>query len=495
MQRIKVDMKSIVFYSWQSDLPNPVNRGFIQSALESVAKTIAQDEAVKIEPVIDRDTQGLPGAPDIGQAIFRKIEAADVFVCDVSIINAGAQMPDGTPPCRLTPNPNVLIELGYAAHHLSWDRIVLVINEHYGKIQDLPFDLHLKRALSYRLAPEADKTAAKQELTSKLDSAVRAILNAVENDKAAMASIADAAPSDQAITAINDARPNSQALTRAFTDDLVNRLVSIAPRFTDDDGEVMLSELKSALAQSAPLVADYARVAHAAASTDSLPVARELFRALEPIANHYYASMGFSDSFTDAGFDFYKFLGHELMVTLAGQLLDFERWTILGDILRETLHIHRTGDLRGKSEAYYVLCRRPVLFTWEWERQQKSGVFPHSALLKERHEVPPLSVEMPWPLLIEADYFLFLYAQLQESSGTLHWYAWSSLFLGTQPRFAVRLQSRAVTETVAGVMGLTVDELKQRLDDPQIILNPRRVWGQGWILPFPQLKSSDIAVR
>jgi len=30
-------MKQIVFYSWQSDLPNACNRGFIQGALENAA--------------------------------------------------------------------------------------------------------------------------------------------------------------------------------------------------------------------------------------------------------------------------------------------------------------------------------------------------------------------------------------------------------------------------------------------------------------------------
>ena len=31
-------MASIIFYSWQSDLPNSTNRGFIQAALEQAAK-------------------------------------------------------------------------------------------------------------------------------------------------------------------------------------------------------------------------------------------------------------------------------------------------------------------------------------------------------------------------------------------------------------------------------------------------------------------------
>src|SRR5437867_1742499 len=100
-------MQRIVFYSWQSDLPNATNRGFIEQALENAVSGIAKDQSVAVEPVVDRDTQGVPGAPDISSTIFAKITAAHVFVADVSIVTRPEQG-------KSTPNPNVLIELGYA---------------------------------------------------------------------------------------------------------------------------------------------------------------------------------------------------------------------------------------------------------------------------------------------------------------------------------------------------------------------------------------------
>ena len=99
-------MEPVVFYSWQSDLSNRCNRGFIPEALQNAAATIEADETIAIEPVVDRDTQGVPGAPDIAATIFSKFSGADVFVADVSITGRGEKRP--------TPNPNVLIELGYA---------------------------------------------------------------------------------------------------------------------------------------------------------------------------------------------------------------------------------------------------------------------------------------------------------------------------------------------------------------------------------------------
>ena len=105
-------MQRIIFYSWQSDLPNSCNRGFIQHALENATKEIASDNTIAVEPVIDRDTQGVPGSPDIASTIFAKIIATDVFVADISITSR----PTGG---RQAPNPNVLIDsnLQYNTYH------------------------------------------------------------------------------------------------------------------------------------------------------------------------------------------------------------------------------------------------------------------------------------------------------------------------------------------------------------------------------------------
>jgi hypothetical protein len=45
-------MKKTVFYSWQSDLPNNTNRGFIETALDRAVKSIAADDSIQVEPVI-----------------------------------------------------------------------------------------------------------------------------------------------------------------------------------------------------------------------------------------------------------------------------------------------------------------------------------------------------------------------------------------------------------------------------------------------------------
>lgn len=168
-----------IFYSWQSDLPNSTNRGFIEKALQSAAKNIRDDDSITVEPVVDRDTLGIPGSPDIAQTILEKIDQSQLFVCDISIINQHQES-------RPTPNPNVLLELGYAIKSLGARRVIMVMNTAYGLPDLLPFDLRLKRVIPYSLPEDVkERTEERKKLVSLLESGIRAILTEVgEKSKA-----------------------------------------------------------------------------------------------------------------------------------------------------------------------------------------------------------------------------------------------------------------------------------------------------------------------
>lgn len=153
-----------IFYSWQSTSPAS-NRSLIGKALENAAKVIRNDGTVNVEPVIDRDTEGVAGSPDITDTIFEKIERSHAIACDVSLVNNGS------------PNPNVLIELGYAIKVLKWNRILMVINEAFGPVEKLPFDLRGKRTIKYNSPTDAEERASERKvLESTFERAIRAIL-------------------------------------------------------------------------------------------------------------------------------------------------------------------------------------------------------------------------------------------------------------------------------------------------------------------------------
>jgi hypothetical protein len=164
-------MKVTIFYSWQSDLPNNTNWTFIEQAIRKAIKAIKADEETVLEPCIERDTVGVPGTPDISSTIFRKIDECQVFIGDVSIINPTTTVD------RKMPNPNVLLELGYAAKTLTWDNVICVCNTAFGKAEELPFDLRLRRVCTYTATKEQENKAEEREkLAGKLKGALLPVL-------------------------------------------------------------------------------------------------------------------------------------------------------------------------------------------------------------------------------------------------------------------------------------------------------------------------------
>ena len=79
-------MKCKIFYSWQSDLPNRDNRSFIEECIKKSIKSINKTIDIGLVVDYDRDTKDETGTPVIIDTIFEKIEKADMFICDVSII-------------------------------------------------------------------------------------------------------------------------------------------------------------------------------------------------------------------------------------------------------------------------------------------------------------------------------------------------------------------------------------------------------------------------
>lgn len=170
-----------VFYSWQSDLPGKTNRYFIEKCINEAVNN-CNSVIDGIEIVADRDTKGVTGSPNISQTVFSKIDECDLFIADVSIVNAystleaAATVIDSVTETnkkqeanqkkqkvKYTPNPNVLIELGYAVKCLGWERVICFINTDYGDISKLPFDLEHQRVTPYSLAKE-EKEIVKKKL-------------------------------------------------------------------------------------------------------------------------------------------------------------------------------------------------------------------------------------------------------------------------------------------------------------------------------------------
>ena len=164
-----------IFWSWQNNYAPTVCRHFIRDALVVATDTAGKDLGLEDaeRPEVDHDTQNTPGMADIIATILDKISRSAVFVADVTPI---AETPGG----KALPNPNVLIELGWALHALGAESIIAVLNTASGFTpDDLPFDIRHRRALTYELAENADsdtRAAAKKSLVANLTYALTANL-------------------------------------------------------------------------------------------------------------------------------------------------------------------------------------------------------------------------------------------------------------------------------------------------------------------------------
>jgi hypothetical protein len=159
-----------VFYSWQSDINAKYNRYFQLDCLKSAVKKINQELDLKESMREDHDTKGVAGSPDIASTILSKIENSDIFIGDITFV----AFSDNN---RALSNPNVLIELGYAMHALSDERVINVINTAFGEPKDnIPFDLAHKRwPISYELSDKnvSDKAVVKKALIESFVSALK----------------------------------------------------------------------------------------------------------------------------------------------------------------------------------------------------------------------------------------------------------------------------------------------------------------------------------
>lgn len=134
-----------IFYSWQSDLPSKKTRRFIRECIDE-AIDLAQDSGT-IEAEREEATTGTTGSPDIVAALFSKIDNCDLFVADISL----CYIYDDKDKKRkkYSPNPNVMLELGYAARVLGWHRVICLCNTDFGN--ECPFDIDHNRRIEYSL--------------------------------------------------------------------------------------------------------------------------------------------------------------------------------------------------------------------------------------------------------------------------------------------------------------------------------------------------------
>lgn len=164
-------MSKTIFFSWASDFDKQKSHNdFIINCLHIISKTLninsltisqrisENDDSVKDYIftgndtfVVQSATYGEKGSPNIKDVIFDRISKCSMYICDVSIATFETEIKineeEGYAQIakkekgRLSPNPNVLIELGFAINILGWNKIILLFDDTNFKVEDMPFDI------------------------------------------------------------------------------------------------------------------------------------------------------------------------------------------------------------------------------------------------------------------------------------------------------------------------------------------------------------------
>jgi len=426
-------MHRVIFYSWQSDLPNATNRGFIQDALENAAEAIRADATVDVEPVIDRDTQGMAGSPDIATAIFDKISRSDLFLADVSITSRPRK-------ARPSPNPNVLIELGYALKALGHERIILVFNRSYGKIEELPFDLKMRRVTFYDMPPgAAERAPERTRLTNIFQIALQAALAHVPIDVTPDLTLS-------ARTAIENNEPNRVIVLRRALGLILHSLESMKPKTFSEGG--IAEDLIAGITSTQNVVGEFSKLTESIAVMNDTQTVLEIHKWFGQIFEKYDLPRGFNGQFSNADFDFFKFLGHELYVTFIAFLLRERRWNSLVEVLDQPISVSylRRQDGPGDVSSYHASVHLPSL-TDEGTRRRRISL--HADILSDRHSKGYLKDILPTEDFMDGDYFLFLRSVVSNEAAFVEWYPWSVLYLQRAPAFLRSAENARVAQQLA----------------------------------------------
>jgi hypothetical protein len=479
-------MERRIFYSWQSDLPNSANRGFIEEALDRAARAIRMDDTVEVEPVVDRDTAGVAGSPDIATTIFSKIADADMFIADVSIVSPGMQK-------RRTPNPNVLIELGYALRALGDYRVITVMNTAFGGPEELPFDLKMRRVITYNVPEGAQgKAGERQTLAAKLEQAIRSVLADLRTAEApSQPSIAEAL-----IAAVTAADPRQSSLGRRYMADLCEKLDGLAPDYGQAGERDDL--LVAALAGTVPAMTEFGEVCEAVSASGADLAARGIYRGFQNVLERYSTPKGFSGSYSESDFDFFRFVGHELFVVLFATLIREERWDLIDELLAQEIYVEtdrRSGPLGFERVSTYVR----LLDDYRKKRLQLRRVSVRADILNERHTEGPLAQVVPMRLFTDADLLLFLRSVLTQERVD-HWHAWrpwSAIYAEWKlPQYLAEAVSRRSAERLTRPLGVTsVEELKDRLPRAAQLLQQMFSHSTFFEGPFAGFDPAAIASR
>ena len=346
----------------------------------------------------------------------------------------------------------------------------------------------MRRLVTYEMPlKEESRAPDRLKLEKQLETAIRSALDSVPKHE----KITDAIP---AIAAIENNQANKIIVLRRNLASLLKKLLEKQPKKNSAGGTV--DELTTSIDSTQELVAEFSKIAEAASIMKDLDSALEIYKWFGVIFEHYNPQV-INGRTSNADGDYFKFIGHEMFVTMISFYIREQSWDILKNILSEPIIVENIKYANGPSNVdwHYASDHLPSLLD---ESRTKKRLSLHADILNIRHTTGGLSSIIPMEEFCSTDFFLFLLGELPKveyKDGFFDWRPWSILYLKNIPRFIVNAERKQYASRLASSLGvLEMSEFKKRLKERYPAVHKLFVGG-FWHLPSLDADIDKIATR
>ena len=394
----------------------------------------------------------------------------------------------------MTPNPNVVYELGYARRALGDEHIIMVMNTAYGAQPDLPFDLRQHRAIGYYLPKGIDDESlsrldTRKNLENSLKEHILAILKIDEPQPVEVVSFAD-----KAMVAIRERHPDEPARVREYMADLTAKIPLISPTNAND---ILDEQLVQAINASIDIVIEFAQIVKIIAEMNVVEAAKAVYEGFAEILNLYTVPQGQQRRDDTFIHDLARFLGYELFVMFVALLIRNKRWELIATLLDEELFARTHNFAVPEFVPFSSLCQPVALLHHRNERLGWHKRSLQGNLLHERHLEIDLAKFVSAEQFMETDFFLFLRSSLKPEvlPDWIEWRAWTTVFMEKPTRFLQESVRVDFAQQLARSLGLPdIPALRSRVTERRNALI--NMWTVGfnspWLDPLGRFDISNI---
>ena len=198
------------------------------------------------------------------------------------------------------------------------------------------------------------------------------------------------------------------------------------------------------------MVANFGHIAQVVGEYGDEMVLKELFQGFKKIVEHYHLPNLYNGRYSDADFDFYRFIGDELFTTLVSVLLREQKWGLVKNLLEYRLVVTNTGSQRSETVDFNYIGHF-YLESFAARDKRLGRLSARADLLSQRHESLPIKQFSSIADYTSADFFLFLRGK-RTGGDALGWKMWSSVYLKEPPNFLIAAESKKIAEEVMALL-------------------------------------------